>query len=219
MFDSLQDRLTQAFRSLRGKTRLSEQDIDKTLRDIRLALLDADVNLEVVKGFVAAVREQCKAADLSQALDPGQQIVKIVHEELVSILGGEERPLRFAKKPPTVIMLAGLQGSGKTTLAGKLGLWLRGQGHAPLLVAADLQRPNAVTQLRVVGQQAGVAVYAPQPGNGVGDPVAVARESIGVAEHHLHDFVIVDTAGRLGVDEEMLKQAADIKAAVDPDET
>jgi signal recognition particle subunit SRP54 len=219
VFDSLQDRLSQAFRSLRGKTRLSEQDIDKTLREIRIALLEADVNVEVVKGFIADVREQCRAADLSQALNPGQQIVKIVHEELIAILGGETRQLRFAKKPPTVIMLAGLQGSGKTTLAGKLGLWLRGQGHTPLLVAADLQRPNAVTQLRVVGQQAGVAVYAPQPGNGVGDPVQVARDSVRVAEHHLHDIVIVDTAGRLGVDEEMLRQAADIKAAVEPDET
>jgi signal recognition particle subunit SRP54 len=219
VFDSLQDRLSQAFRSLRGKTRLTEQDIDKTLREIRIALLEADVNIEVVKSFVADVRQRCREAELSQALNPGQQIVKIVHQELIDILGGETRPLRFAKKPPTVIMLAGLQGSGKTTLAGKLGLWLRGQGHAPLLVAADLQRPNAVTQLRVVGQQAGVAVFAPEPGNGVGDPVQVARTAIRVAERHLHDIVIVDTAGRLGVDEEMLQQAADIKAAVEPDET
>ncbi|MDR0989755.1 MAG: signal recognition particle protein [Propionibacteriaceae bacterium] len=219
MFDSLQDRLTQAFRSLRGKGRLSDQDIDQTLKEIRIALLEADVNVDVVKGFVAAVREQAKAAELSQALNPGQQIVKIVHNELIDILGGQTRPLQFAKKPPTVIMLAGLQGSGKTTLAGKLGLWLRGQGHSPLLVAADLQRPNAVTQLKVVGQQAGVAVFAPQPGNGVGDPIEVARSSLDVAEHHLHDVVVVDTAGRLGVDDEMLRQAAQIKQAVSPTET
>ncbi|MDR0417659.1 MAG: signal recognition particle protein [Propionibacteriaceae bacterium] len=219
MFDNLQDRLTQAFRSLRGKGHLTDSDIDKTLKDIRIALLEADVNLDVVRGFVAAVRAEAKATELSQALNPGQQIVKIVHGQLVRILGGETRHLQFAKKPPTVIMLAGLQGAGKTTLAGKLALSLRGQGHTPLLVAADLQRPNAVTQLRVVGQQAGVAVYAPQPGNGVGDPVAVARDGVRIAAQHLHDVVIVDTAGRLGVDDAMLRQAADIKAAVEPDET
>ncbi|MDR1449859.1 MAG: signal recognition particle protein [Propionibacteriaceae bacterium] len=219
MFDTLQDSLSQAFRSLRGKGRLSDSDIDKTLKDIRIALLEADVNLDVVRGFISAVRAEAKAVELSKALNPGQQIVKIVHGELVRVLGGQARPLQFAKKPPTVIVLAGLQGSGKTTLAGKLALWLRGQGHSPLLVAADLQRPNAVTQLRVVGEQAGVAVFAPQPGNGVGDPVAVARDGLQAAERHLHDVVIVDTAGRLGVDEALLQQAADIKAVVNPQET
>jgi signal recognition particle subunit SRP54 len=164
VFDTLQDRLTQAFRSLRGKGHLSDSDIDKTLREIRIALLEADVNLDVVRGFISAIRAEAKATELSKALNPGQQIVKIVHGELVRVLGGETRNLHYAKRPPTVIMLAGLQGSGKTTLAGKLGLWLRGQGHSPLLIAADLQRPNAVTQLRVVGEQAGVAVYAPQIG-------------------------------------------------------
>jgi signal recognition particle subunit SRP54 len=218
VFDTLQDRLAQAFRSLRGKGHLSDSDIDQTLREIRLALLEADVNLEVVKAFVAAVRTQAKAAELSQALNPGQQVVKIVQAELVNLLGGQQRDLRWAKRPPTVVLLAGLQGSGKTTLAGKLGLWLRGQGHSPLLVAADLQRPNAVTQLKVVGEQAGVAVYAPQPGDGVGDPVEVARDGVEAARRHLHDIVIVDTAGRLGVDQEMLRQAAQIRDAVDPDE-
>jgi signal recognition particle subunit SRP54 len=145
-------------------------------------------------------------------------VIKIVNDELVAILGGETRLLRFAKRPPTVIMLAGLQGSGKTTLAAKLGLWLKEQGHAPLLVAADLQRPNAVNQLQVVGQRAGVHVYAPEPGNGIGDPVAVARSSIGEAERRLYDVVIVDTAGRTGIDAEMMKQAADIRDAVHPDE-
>ncbi|MHB1009969.1 MAG: signal recognition particle protein [Propionibacteriaceae bacterium] len=218
MFDTLSDRLTATFRTLRGKGRLSDADIDETLREIRIALLEADVSLSVVREFVSAVRERARAEELSKALNPAQQIVKIVNDELVTILGGQTRVLRFAKKPPTVIMLAGLQGSGKTTLAGKLAVWLKSQGHTPMLVAADLQRPNAVTQLQVVAQQAGVAAYAPQPGNGVGDPVEVAKQSVEVAAHHLHDVVIVDTAGRLGVDTELMQQAADIKAAVDPDE-
>ena len=152
MFDTLQDRLAATFKALRGKGRLSEADIDATAREIRVALLEADVNLGVVKDFVAAVKERARGAELSGALNPAQQVIKIVNDELIGILGGETRLLRFAKRPPTVIMLAGLQGSGKTTLAGKLGLWLRGQGYSPLLVAADLQRPNAVNQLQVVGR-------------------------------------------------------------------
>jgi len=218
LFDTLQDRLSATFRNLRGKGRLTEADIDATAREIRLALLEADVNLAVVKEFVAAIRERARAEELSQALNPTQQIIKIVNAELVEILGGEARPLRFAKRPPTVIMLAGLQGSGKTTLAGKLGLWLRQQGHTPMLVAADLQRPNAVNQLQVVGGRAGVPVFAPEPGNGVGDPVAVARASIEEARRELYDTVIVDTAGRLGVDAELMQQAIDIRDAVNPDE-
>ncbi len=218
MFDTLQDRLSAAFRNLRGKTRLTEADIEATTREIRLALLEADVNLGVVKEFIAAVRERAKGAEVHQALNAGQQVIKIVNEELITILGGQARPLRFAKHPPTVIMLAGLQGSGKTTLAGKLGRWLRAQGHSPLLVAADLQRPNAVNQLQVVGERAGVHVFAPQPGNGVGDPVQVARESITHAQQRLYDVVVVDTAGRLGVDAELMQQAADIRDAVSPTE-
>lgn len=218
MFDTLQDRLSAAFRNLRGKTRLTPADIEATTREIRLALLEADVNLGVVKDFIAAVRERAAGVEIHQALNAGQQIVKIVNEELIAILGGQARPLRFAKNPPTVIMLAGLQGSGKTTLAGKLGRWLRSQGHAPLLVAADLQRPNAVNQLQVVGERAGVHVFAPEPGNGVGDPVAVARASIEHAQTKLYDVVIVDTAGRLGVDAELMQQAADIRDAVNPTE-
>jgi len=218
VFDTLQDRLAATFKTLRGKGRLSDADIDATAREIRVALLEADVNLAVVKEFVAAVKERARGAELSGALNPAQQIIKIVNEELVAILGGETRHLRFAKRPPTVIMLAGLQGAGKTTLAGKLALWLKGEGHSPLLVAADLQRPNAVNQLQVVGQRAGVQVYAPEPGNGTGDPVAVARGSIAEAERRLFDVVIVDTAGRLGVDAELMQQAADIRDAVSPDE-
>ena len=218
MFDTLQDRLQSAFKNLRGKGRLSEADIDAVAREIRVALLDADVAVPVVRDFIANVKERAAGTEVSQALNPAQQVIKIVNDELVSILGGETRRVRYAKNPPTVIMLAGLQGAGKTTLAGKLGLWLKEQGKSPMLVAADLQRPNAVTQLQVVGQQAGVTVYAPEPGNGVGDPVKVARDGLAEAQRTLHDVVVVDTAGRLGIDAELMQQAADIRAAVDPDE-
>ncbi len=218
MFDTLSERLDKVFTSLRGKGRLSEADIDATAREIRVALLEADVALPVVKAFIAAVKERALGEEVSKALNPAQQVVKIVNEELVGILGGETRLVRLAKTPPTVIMLAGLQGSGKTTLAGKLAKWLKGQGHAPLLVAADLQRPNAVTQLQVVGGQAGVDVFAPYPGNGVGDPVDAARQAVEHARRMNHDVVVVDTAGRLGIDTEMMQQAADIRAAVQPDE-
>ncbi|MEW9534518.1 signal recognition particle protein [Microbispora sp. NPDC049125] len=218
MFETLSDRLTSVFSSLRSKGRLSDADIDATCREIRIALLEADVALPVVKDFVARVKERARGVEVSQALNPAQQVVKIVNDELIEILGGETRRLRYAKTPPTVIMLAGLQGSGKTTLAGKLAKWLRDQGHAPLLVACDLQRPNAVQQLQVMAQRAEVAVYAPEPGNGVGDPVAVARQSVEHARRQQHDVVIVDTAGRLGIDQELMRQAADIRDAVSPDE-
>jgi signal recognition particle subunit SRP54 len=218
LFTTLQDRLSATFKNLRGKGKLTETDIDASLREIRVALLEADVALPVVKEFTAAVRERAKGAEVSEALNPGQQMLKIVNDELVTILGGETRRLRYAKTPPTVILLAGLQGTGKTTLAGKLGRWLKGQGHQPLLVAADLQRPNAVQQLQIVGENAGVAVFAPEAGSGVGDPVRVSRDAIKHANDKLYDVVIVDTAGRLGVDEEMMGQARDIRDAVDPDE-
>lgn len=219
MFTTLQDRLADTFKNLRGKGRLSESDIDATCREIRVALLEADVALPAVREFIEKVRERAKGAEVSEALNPAQQVVKIVNEELIAILGGETRRIQFAKNPPTVIMLAGLQGAGKTTLAGKLGRWLKDQGRSPMLVAADLQRPNAVTQLEVVGKQAGVAVFAPEPGNGVGDPVQVARDAIVEARRKLYDVVVVDTAGRLGIDAELMKQAADIRDAVQPDET
>ncbi len=218
MFDTLSDRLMSALAGLRGKGRLSDADIDVTAREIRIALLEADVALPVVRQFVGQIKERAKGSEVSGALNPAQQVIKIVNEELVGILGGETRRLEFAKVPPTVIMLAGLQGSGKTTLAGKLALWLRGQGHTPLLVAADLQRPNAVTQLQIVGAQAGVQVYAPEPGNGVGDPVEVSRRGVEEARRRLHDVVVIDTAGRLGIDAELMQQAADIRDAVQPQE-
>ncbi|WP_434612752.1 signal recognition particle protein [Arthrobacter sp. A5] len=224
MFNSLSDRLTATFKNLRGKGRLTEADVDATVREIRRALLDADVAVPVVREFTGKIRERALGAEVNAALNPGQQIVKIVNEELVAILGGETRRIRLAKNPPTVIMLAGLQGAGKTTLAGKLSKWLKGQGHSPLLVAADLQRPNAVKQLQVNGERAGVPVFAPHPGvssefeAATGDPVAVARAGVAEARAKLHDVVIVDTAGRLGVDAELMRQAADIRAAIVPDE-
>ncbi|HEY5229883.1 MAG TPA: signal recognition particle protein [Galbitalea sp.] len=229
-FGNLTDRLATAFKNLRGKGKLSPADVDGTVREIRRALLDADVNLEVVKEFTGRVRERALSDEVSKALNPAQQVVQIVNEELVTILGGQQRRLEFAKTPPTVIMLAGLQGAGKTTLAGKLAKWLAADNHTPLLVAADLQRPNAVTQLQVVAEQAGVAVYAPEPGNvgeetkkGLfskpqGDPVKVAKDSIKFAKDKQYDVVIVDTAGRLGVDAELMKQAGDIRKAIDPNE-
>lgn len=217
-FGTLSDRLTATFRNLRGKGKLTPADIDGTVREIRRALLEADVALEVVKEFTGKVRERALGDEVNKALNPAQQVVQIVNDELVAILGGQQRRLEFAKKPPTVIMLAGLQGAGKTTLAGKLAKWLAKDGHTPLLVAADLQRPQAVQQLQVVGGQAGVPVFAPEPGNGVGDPVKVAKAGVKEAERKQYDTVIVDTAGRLGIDAEMMKQAADIRKAVDPDE-
>jgi signal recognition particle subunit SRP54 len=219
VFETLSDRMDKVFSGLRGKGRLTEADIDATAREIRIALLEADVALPVVRSFIASVKERAAGAEVSGALNPAQQVVKIVNEELIGILGGETRRIRMAKTSPTVIMLAGLQGSGKTTLAGKLGRWLKSQGHTPLLVAADLQRPNAVNQLSIVAGQAGVDVFAPQPGNGVGDPVQVARESIEHARRTMHDVVVVDTAGRLGIDAELMAQAAAIRDAVQPDET
>ncbi|MBF6336056.1 signal recognition particle protein [Nocardia abscessus] len=230
MFESLSDRLTGALKDLRGKGRLSPADIDATCREIRLALLEADVALPVVRGFIGRIKERAKGAEVSAALNPAQQVVKIVNEELVGILGGETRRLNLAKNPPTVVMLAGLQGSGKTTLAGKLAKLLKAQGHQPLLVACDLQRPGAVTQLQVVGERAGVPVYAPHPGTSIGggenplgisaaDPVNVARGGVEEARQKQYDVVIVDTAGRLGIDEELMRQAAGIRDAVQPDET
>jgi signal recognition particle subunit SRP54 len=218
MFGNLSDRLIETFKNLRSKGKLSPADIDATLREIRRALLEADVALDVVKNFTTAVRDRALGDEVSKALNPAQQVVQIVNEELVKILGGEQRKLAFAKTAPTVIMLAGLQGSGKTTLAGKLAKWLKDQGQTPILVAADLQRPNAVNQLQVVGERIDVPVFAPEPGNGVGNPVTVAKDAIKHAKQKMFSVVIVDTAGRLGIDEELMTQAKDIRKATDPDE-
>lgn len=217
MFASLSDRLAGTFKGLRGKGRLSESDIDATIAQIRTALLEADVALPVVKTFCATVKDRALSAEVSGALNPAQQIIKIVHEELIGILGGATQELRFAKSGPTVILLAGLQGAGKTTLAGKLARYLAAAGHTPVLVAADLQRPNAVDQLKVVGERAGVPTFAPEPGNGIGDPVAVARAGKQFAIDKMHDVLIVDTAGRLAIDQELMDQLINVREVTQPD--
>ncbi|AHI03338.1 signal recognition particle [Corynebacterium falsenii DSM 44353] len=229
MFESLSDRLSGALKGLRGKGRLTEEDINTTAREIRLALLEADVSLPVVRAFIKRIKERAQGAEVSEALNPAQQVIKIVNEELQNILGGETRRLNLAKNPPTIIMLAGLQGAGKTTLAGKLARYLSKQGHTPMLVACDLQRPGAVQQLQIVGERAGVKTFAPDPGTSLdshehemgtshGDPVDVAQRGIEEAYRSQHDIVIIDTAGRLGIDEELMRQARNIRDAVEPDE-
>jgi len=220
MFDNLSSKFAGAFSALRSRGKISEKDIDATTADIRQALLEADVALEVVEGFTERIHQ--KSLEVLPTLQSGtnqaQAIFDVVNQELTEILGGGARRIRFAKNPPTVIMLAGLQGAGKTTLAAKLAKFYKEQGDTPILVASDLQRPNAVNQLQVVGESAGVPVFAPEPGNGVGDPVKVAQDGIAFAKSKFHNIVIVDTAGRLGVDEELMKEAIAIRDAVNPDE-
>ena len=220
MFEGLTSRFSGAFSKLRSRGKLSASDINETFTEIRSALLDADVSLEVVNEFVE--NTQSKSLELIGGLQAGtnqaQAIFDLVNQELIAVLGGAARRIRFAKNPPTVIMLAGLQGAGKTTLAGKLAKYLKEQGNTPLLVASDLQRPNAVTQLQVVGQQVGVPVFAPEPGNGVGNPVKVAQDGLNFAKQKLHNILIVDTAGRLGVDQELMNEAIAIRDAINPDE-
>ena len=220
MFESLGNRFSSAFASLRSRGKLSSSDVANVCQEIRQALLDADVALSVVEEFVGKIEVQAKAAltDLQAGANQAQVIFEIVNKELVDLLGSQARRVRLAKVAPTVIMLAGLQGAGKTTLAGKLAKYFADLGDTPILVASDLQRPNAVTQLQVVGQNAGIPVFAPQPGNGVGNPVEVAREGIAFAKAKLHNIVIVDTAGRLGVDQELMQEAKDIRDAISPDE-
>ena len=220
MFDSLSTKLTGAFSGLRSRGKLSTSDIENTCADIRSALLESDVALLVVDSFIDLIRGKSLAAlpTLQSGTNQAQAIFEIVNAELIEILGGAARRIRFAKNPPTVIILAGLQGAGKTTLAGKLAKFYLDQGDTPLLVASDLQRPNAVTQLQVVGESVGVPVFAPEPGNGVGDPVKVAEQALSFAKSKLYNMVIIDTAGRLGVDQELMQQAINIRNAVKPDE-
>jgi signal recognition particle subunit SRP54 len=220
MFEGLTSRFSGAFSKLRSRGKLSSSDITDTFAEIRDALIDADVALDVVNEFVD--NTQNKSLDLLKDIQAGtnqaQAVFDLVHTELVNILGGSARRIRFSKNPPTVIMLAGLQGAGKTTLAGKLAKYLKEQGNTPLLVASDLQRPNAVTQLQLVGEQVGVPVFAPQPGNGIGDPIKVAKDGLDFAKQKLHNMVIVDTAGRLGVDQELMNEAMAIRDVINPDE-
>ena len=229
MFESLSDRLSAALSGLRSKGKVTEADVNTVSREIRLALLEADVSLPVVRGFIKRIKERALGVEVSKALNPAEQVIKIVNEELTTILGGETRRMNVSKKPPTIIMLAGLQGAGKTTLAGKLAYSLKEQGHTPILVACDLQRPGAVQQLQIVGERAGVPTFAPDPGTSLdtlehemgtshGDPVAVARAGVAEARQKKHDYVIVDTAGRLGIDETLMTQARNIRDAIQPDE-
>ncbi|MBA3268140.1 MAG: signal recognition particle protein [Acidimicrobiia bacterium] len=211
MFDSLSDRFEVIFRRLRGKGRMGEAEVDEVLREIRVALLEADVNFKVVKSLVGRIRDDCLAADLSGSLTPAQQVIKIVHQELITSLGGESLRITYASRPPTVIMLAGLQGSGKTTAAGKLARWFKQQGRNPMLVGADLQRPAAVEQLRVLGGQVGVPVWSEPT-----DPVSVASTGLEEARRLGRDVLIVDTAGRLHVDDDLMVEARQISEAVDP---
>src|SRR5271154_4542636 len=194
MFESLTDRFEGIFSRLRSRGRLSDADVDEVLREIRTALLEADVEIGVVRKFTEAVRERCVGLELSQNLSPGQQVIKIVNEELVAILGGETLRITYAGRPPTVVLLAGLQGSGKTTASAKLARWFKQQGRNPLLVGADLQRPAAVEQLRVLGGQAGITVFSEAT-----DPVSVARSGLEEAKRLGRDVLIVDTAGRLAI--------------------
>ena len=220
MFEGLSNKFSDVFGALRKKGRITESDIDATCEELRVALLEADVALSVVEKFVARVRQRSLEVlpEIRQSTQQSQEIYGVINQELIAILGGAARRIRYAKQPPTVIMLAGLQGSGKTTLAGKLARFLKEDGNTPLLVAADLQRPNAVTQLSVLAESINVPVYAPEPGNGIGDPVRVSRDAIAFAREKLYNVVIVDTAGRLGVDAELMKEASEIRDAVKPDE-
>lgn len=220
MFEGLSRKFGDIFGSLRKKGRISEADIDATCEELRIALLDADVAFSVVEKFVENIRQKSLDAlpELRHSTNQSQEIYNIITQELIAILGGAARRIRFSKQPPTVIMLAGLQGSGKTTLAGKLAGFLKEDGNTPLLVAADLQRPNAVTQLSVLADSLRIPIFAPEPGNGTGDPVRVSRDAITFAREKLYNVVIVDTAGRLGVDVELMEQASNIRDAIKPDE-
>jgi signal recognition particle subunit SRP54 len=220
MFDNLSSKFSNAFSSLRSRGKISPSDIENTCLEVRTALLESDVALPVVDSFIESIRSKSLDAlpNLQSGTNLAQAIFEIVNAELVEILGGSARRVRFAKTAPTVIMLAGLQGAGKTTLAGKLAKFYAEQGNTPLLVASDLQRPNAVNQLQVVGESVGVPVFAPEPGNGVGNPVKVAEQGIAFAKSKLYNMVIVDTAGRLGVDADLMREAISIRDAISPDE-
>jgi signal recognition particle subunit SRP54 len=218
MFDALSERFDSIFTRLRGRGRLSDSDVDEVAREIRLALLEADVNVRVVRAFVSRVKERALGAEVTKSLTPAQQVIKIVHEELVNTLGGATGKLTMSSKPPTVVMLAGLQGSGKTTAAGKLARHLKSQGLGVLLVAADLQRPAAVEQLRVLGKRLDLPVHS--AGDGVpANPVAVARTSLDEAARLGRNVVIVDTAGRLQVDEGLMDELREVRDVVQPHNT
>ena len=214
-FESLSERLQNAIKMFRGTKEITEEDLKAPLREVRMALLEADVNFKVVKNFVAKIKERALGAEIQQNLSPSQQIIKIVDEELTELLGGTQVKLTVADKPPTIIMLVGLQGTGKTTTVGKLAYNLKRKKKSPLLVAADVYRPAAITQLQVLGEQVGVPVFT--LGNEV-SPVEIARQSLDKAAHLACDTIIIDTAGRLHIDEKLMEELQNIKAAVQPHE-
>jgi signal recognition particle subunit SRP54 len=213
-FDNLTTRLQETMKKLRGKGRLSEKDVEESLREVRLALLEADVNFKVVRDFVATVKERAVGEEVLSSLTPGQQVIRIVNEELTQLMGGTQAKLEFASQPPTIIMMVGLQGAGKTTTAAKLARMLKGQGHRPLLVAADIYRPAAIKQLMVLGEQIEVPVFS----MGEQNPVDIAKAAVSHSRTHNNNVVIIDTAGRLHVDEQLMDELVQIQSAVSPKE-
>lgn len=214
-FESLSEKLQNTFKKLRGKGKISEKDLSAAMREVKLALLEADVNFKVVKNFVSTVSERALGSEVMESLTPAQQVIKIVNEELVALMGGEEQKIKFSSHPPTVIMMAGLQGAGKTTTAAKLGGILKKQGRRPLLCACDVYRPAAIKQLQVVGSQLDVPVFALEDNK---NPVDIARQGLEHARKHSNDILIIDTAGRLHVDEELMEELKNIRAEVQPHE-
>ena len=214
-FDGLSSRLQEITRKLKGKARITEDDLKEVLREVKLALLEADVNFKIVKEFIKVIEEKALGQDVLKSLTPGQQVIKIVKEELVALLGGEESKINFTPNPPTVIMLVGLQGSGKTTTAGKLANIIRKQGKKPLLVACDVYRPAAIKQLQVVGKQLDIPVYVNE---NTKDVVLIAKQAMSIAISKLNDVIIIDTAGRLQIDEELMQELKNLKSGVKPHE-
>ena len=215
-FDSLSEKLQDAFKSLKGKGKITEEDVNLALRQVRTALLEADVNFMVAKDFVKSIKEKALGEEVFGSLNPAQTVIKIVNDELTALLGGTQSRIMISSKPPTIIMLVGLQGAGKTTTAGKLAVYLRKQGKHPMLVAADVYRPAAIKQLQVVGKQIDIPVFADEtPG---ANPVDIARRAVEQSTHMLKDVVIIDTAGRLAIDEVLMDELSNIKAAVRPHE-
>ncbi len=213
-FEGLAEKLANSFKRLRSKGKLSEADVKEAMREVRLALLEADVNYKVAKDFTNTVTERAVGAEVMESLTPGQMVVKIVDEELTRLMGGEQARIQFASKPPTIVMMCGLQGAGKTTHAAKLAKMLKGKGHRPLLVAADIYRPAAIKQLQVVGEQAEVPVFE----RGQKDPVEICREAVRYAKDYGYDILIIDTAGRLQIDEALMEELQRVKAEVNPQE-
>jgi signal recognition particle subunit SRP54 len=214
VFENLSGKLQETLKKLRGQGKLTEKNIDESLREVRLALLEADVSFKVVKDFIARIKERAIGQEVLSSLTPGQQVVKIVYEELTELMGGQESPLKVASQPPTIIVLVGLQGAGKTSTAGKLGSLLKKQNHRPLLVAADIYRPAAIKQLQVLGNQLDLPVFSLEGA----DPVKIAKQGVEYAVSHQQDTVIIDTAGRLHVNEELMDELKRIQSAVEPDE-